>query len=115
MGKQKIDNMSDEQNKKLMALDHQFATANQDRLTQMAPEMGLDALSWETIQNSGQLQAALDLEPGRVRVKIAGPRPILEGPAAKNNGYDGRWVYLRPDKTVRGLKQNPPYQVRKSR
>merc|ERR1712086_797591 len=113
MGKQKIDNMSDEQNKKLMALDHQFATANQDRLTQMAPEMGLDALSWETIQNSGQLQAALDLEPGRVRISITIPGANLERSKAKNNEYDGQWICLQPGKTQKGLQPDTLYQVTK--
>ena len=107
--------MSDDQSKKLMAFA--IAPANQDRLTgdlmrvYLAPEMGLDALEWETIQDVGQLQAALGLEPGRVRIKLA-DRANLEDSKAKNKEYDGQWVCLRSGQTRGGLQPGTAYQVR---
>ena len=115
--------MADEHSKKLMAFA--IATANQeDRFTgnlmrvYLAPEMGLDALDWETIQDVGQLQAALGLEPGRVRIKLA-DRNLEESKAKpvgmKNSGqYDDEWVCLRPGQTGRGLHPGTRYQVQRS-
>jgi len=111
--------MADEKRSELMTA-FAIATANQDCLTgnlmrvYLAPEMGLDALAWETIQNSGQLQAALDLEPGRVRISITIPGANLERSKAKNNEYDGQWICLQPGKTQKGLQPDTLYQVTKS-
>jgi len=77
--------------------------------------MADDPISWETIQNPGQLQAALDLEPGRVRVKLTGGN--IEEWKRKNNLFQGMngvpwlWVCLQPGKTQKGLQPYTPYRV----
>ena len=77
--------------------------------------MADDPISWETIQNPGQLQAALDLEPGRVRVKLTGGN--IEEWKRKNslfqgmNGVPWLWVCLQPGKTQKGLQPYTPYRV----
>ena len=81
-------------------------------LKYLQPQMLLDALPLSLIQSVQQLQAALQLQPGRVRIAPAGGN--LESSRTTNNEYEHQWVCLQPGKTFYKLQPDTRYQVRKS-